>query len=649
VTRTILLLGAPIFTKNTAVRYSLAVSPSIACFNGITGTGLLFVAALVGAFMLLAGATRAQSPQSSPPAASASPAGDKSPGYEVIAQRNVGMKTRDGVTLRADIYRPKSPDKFPVILMRTPYDKSVGWAVAPAYTIVPRGYVLIVQDVRGRFASEGEWYPFRHEQNDGYDAVEWAAALPYADGKVGMMGASYVGATQVLAAIAQPPHLTAIAPNMTASNYHDGWTYQSGAFEQWFDQNWTTQLAQNTLQRLINDNANALVGTPTLPLADFPVFNFGQLPADAQLTASIAPYYLDWLAHPDYDAYWKQWSIEENYSKIAIPMLSVGGWYDIFNAGTLRNYMGAKAHGSTEAARTQQHLLIEIGGHAGFGRHIGDVDFGPHAVENEYTNVILDWYDFLFKGIKNEFATDKPVKLFVMGANEYRFEDDWPPPQAQLTKYFLHSGGKANSLRGDGALSTAAPGSEPADTYVFNPMTPTPTVGGPLCCDAKHFEPGPRDQRAVENRDDVLVYSTGPLAHDLEVTGPVTMTLFVKSTAVDTDFTGKLVDVGPDGFAEDLTEGILRMRYRDSQEHEGLMNPGQIYQITVDLWATSNVFLKGHSLRLEISSSNFPRFDRNLNTGEPIKYARTAVFATNVILHDAQHPSALVLPIIPAK
>ena len=287
------------------------------------------------------------------------------------------MKTRDGVTLRADIYRPNSPDKFPVILIRTPYDKSVGGTVAPAYTIVPRGYILIIQDVRGRYASEGEWYPFRHEQNDGYDAVEWAAALPYADGKVGMMGASYVGATQMLAAIAQPPHLTAIAPNMTASNYHDGWTYQSGAFEQWFDQNWTTQLAQNTLQREITDNANALVGAPTLPLADFPVFNFGQLPADAQLTASIAPYYLDWLAHPDYDAYWKQWSIEENYSKIAVPMLNVGGWYDIFNVGTLRNYMGAKAHGSTEAARTQQHLLIEIGGHAGFREAYRRCGFWP--------------------------------------------------------------------------------------------------------------------------------------------------------------------------------------------------------------------------------------------------------------------------------
>jgi putative CocE/NonD family hydrolase len=400
---------------------------------------------------------------------------------------------------------------------------------------------------------------------------------------------------------------------------------------------------------LIGENTNALVGVPAVPLANYPVFNFGQLPADEKLTAAIAPYYVDWLAHPDYDDYWKQWSIEEHFSNIAVPMLQVGGWYDIFNGGTLNNYMGAKAHGATEAARAQQHLLIQIGGHAGSGRRIGDVDFGPHATENGYIDVILDWYDFLFKGIRNQFATDKPVKVFVMGANEYRQEDDWPPPQAQKTRYFLHSGGKANSLRGDGTLSMSQPKSEPADAYTYNPANPVPTVGGPLCCDGEHMEPGPRDQRSVENRDDVLVYSTGPMASDLEVTGPVTADLFIKSSAVDTDFTAKLVDVGPDGFAQNLTEGILRMRYSACREHASLINPGQIYRITVDLWATSNVFLSGHSLRLEISSSNFPRFDRNFNTGEDIKSARNFVSATNTILHDSQHPSALVLPVMPSK
>jgi len=263
--------------------------------------------------------------------------------------------------------------------------------------------------------------------------------------------------------------------------------------------------------------------------------------------------------------------------------------------------------------------------------------------------VILDWYDYLFKGAHNQFSTDKPVKIFVMGANEYRQEDDWPPPQVHYVNYFLHSGGKANSLRGDGFLSTAAPKSEAPDSYIYDPGNAVPTIGGPLCCAQELMEPGPRDQRSVENRDDVLIYSMGPLGEDVEVTGPIKMTLFVKSSAVDTDFTGKLVDVAPDGFAEDVAEGILRLRYRDSQEHALLMNPGETYRISVDLWSTSNVFLRGHTLRLEVASSNFPRFDRNLNTGEEIKSARRFVSAKNTILHDAAHPSALVLPIMPAQ
>src|ERR1700746_154050 len=246
--------------------------------------------------------------------------------YQVVVQNGAAMKTRDGVTLHADIYRPTADGKFPVILMRTPYDKSVGWAVSPAYQIASHGYVVIVQDVRGRYTSDGEFYPFRHESADGYDAIEWAAALPYSNGKVGMMGGSYVGATQMRAAIAHPPHLAGICPVVTASNYHDNWTYQGGALEQWFDQNWTTQLATNTLWRLIEKDTNALVGAPTLPLAQYPSFNYAALPVGAASTAELAPYYLDWLAHPEYDAYWKQWSIEEHFADIQVPALHIRGW-----------------------------------------------------------------------------------------------------------------------------------------------------------------------------------------------------------------------------------------------------------------------------------------------------------------------------------
>jgi uncharacterized protein len=573
--------------------------------------------------------------------------------YAVITQNGVSMKTRDGVTLHADIYRPRADGKFPVILMRTPYDKSVGWAAAPAYQVASHGYVFIIQDVRGRYTSEGEWYPFRHDSDDGYDAVEWAAALPFSNGKVGMTGGSYVGATQMLAAIAHPPHLAGICPVVTASNYHDGWTYQSGALEQWFDQNWTTQLATNTMWRLIAKDTNALIGAPTLPLTHYSAFNYPALPAGAEATAQLAPYYLDWLAHPDYDAYWKQWSIEERFSDIQVPALHIGGWYDIFLTGTLRNYMGIKTHGGTDAARKGQRLLIQIGGHAGFGRHIGDVDFGDEAIKFPSTAVLLAWYDYLFKGVQNEFGTEgaaagKPVHVFVMGENAYHQEWDWPPPQAKPTRYFLHSGSSANSLRGDGSLSLTPPKKEGADKFTYDPANPVPTIGGSLCCDAEHYEPGPRDQRAAENRDDVLVYSTKPLAEDMEATGPVTLELWAKSSVVDTDFTAKLVDVAPNGLALNLTDGILRMRYRDSQEKPEMMNPDQVYKITVDLWATSNVFKKGHILRLEVSSSNFPRFDRNLNTGAEQATSREFVSATNTILHDTEHPSALVLPVMPA-
>jgi hypothetical protein len=564
--------------------------------------------------------------------------------YAVTFERNVAAKMRDGVTLFADIYRPRADGRFPVLLQRTPYDKNN--EVDIGLEGAARGYVVIIQDVRGRYASEGEWYPFKHESDDGYDSVEWAAALPYSDGRVGMFGGSYVGATQMLTAIAHPPHLAGICPVVTASNYHDGWTYQGGAFEQWFNESWTSGLARDTANRTVGGAANVMNGIWKLPLTSYPLFSFS-VPSDMLTsTASLAPYFLDWLAHPNYDDYWKRWSIEDHYADITVPVLTVAAWYDIFQGGSLRNYIGVKAHGGSEAARRGQHLLVVVGGHAGGGPLIGDVNFGPAAAFKE-SEVIFRWYDYLFNGIQNDFA-GKRVRIFVMGANQSREEDDWPLARARSTRYFLHSAGEANSLRGDGKLSTAAPRSETADHYIYDPANPTPTVGGQLCCDASHLEPGPRDQRSVEARDDVLVYSTSPFAQDMEVTGPVSVELYAKSSAVDTDFTAKLVDVGPDGFAQNLTEGIIRARYRESQEKPELMSPGEIYKFNIDLWSTSCVFRKGHLLRLEISSSNFPRFDRNLNTGEEAGAAQRYVSATNVVYHDADHPSALVLPVVSA-
>jgi hypothetical protein len=501
--------------------------------------------------------------------------------------------------------------------------------------------VVIAQDVRGRYASEGDWYPFKYESQDGYDTVEWAAALPYSNGKVGMFGGSYVGATQYLAAIAKPPHLAGICPSDTASNYHDGWVYQGGAFEQWFSESWTTGLADNTLSRRMELGDDVVRWAQTLPLLSYPVYA-------TPSAAGLAPYFTDWLAHSNYDDYWKQWSIEDHYAQIQVPVFSMGAWYDIFLGGTLRNYARLKNEAGTEAARRGQRLMIYVGGHAGgtaVGK-IGAVDFGD-KLPFDVDAVTLRWYDNLLKGIANGLDHEKPVKIFVMGKNDWREENDWPLERAKTTRYYLRSTKPANGLAGGGTLSTAAPLEEKPDQYVYDPNDAVPTIGGPLCCQPLPTGVGPQDQRPAEARGDVLIFSSPAFTQNTEVTGPISLDLYVSSSAVDTDFTGKLVDVWPNGFAQNLTEGIMRLRYRNSQEKPELGIPGEIYHISVDLWATSNVFLPGHKLRLEVSSSNFPRFDRNLNSGEDQARGTHMIKATNVIYHDKSRPSALVLPIVP--
>jgi hypothetical protein len=535
-----------------------------------------------------------------------------------------------------------------VLLERTPYNKDT--TADFALKAAARGYMAVMQDVRGRFTSGGEWYPFKHESQDGYDAVEWAASLPHSNGKVGMVGGSYVGATQMLAAISHPPHLAGICPVVTASNYHENWTYQGGAFEQWFDESWTASLAQDTFNRQIVKATNALADSEVLPLGHFPVFNIKLAPDGAELTRTLAPYFQDWLDHPTYDSYWKQWSIEENYANIQVPALTITAWYDIFQGGSLRNFTSLQTQAGNEAARKGQQLVVTLGGHAGWSRTIGLVDFGPDAPFDE-NEMIIDWYDYLFLGKQNQFASGKPVKIFVMGENKWRDEAAWPLERAKQTRYSLYSKGEANTASGNGLLVTEPDifpiRDERPDSYTYDPANPVPTVGGPLCCDILHLPAGPRDQKEVESRADVLVYSTPPLDSDTEVTGPVTLDLYASSSAVDTDFTAKLVDVWPNGFAQNLTEGILRASYRESTSEAKPIVPGKVYEYKIDMWSTSNVFLKGHGIRLEVSSSNFPRFDRNLNTGSSASTSSTFVKATNIILHDPAHPSALVLPVVP--
>ena len=576
-------------------------------------------------------------------------------------ETNLPVPMRDGTTLYADVYRPDGPGPFPVILERTPYDKTIPLTMQMLDPLkaAKHGYAIVIQDTRGRYTSEGEFYVFRDDINDGYDTVEWAAAQPWSSGKVGMCGTSYVGATQWLSAITSPPHLAAIVPNMTASNYHEGWTYQGGAFELGFNVSWS--LNQLTLANFKNISSKNLSSGKPVPqerrqelieAVDSMRTAFGTLPLKEfpYLKGGLADYFYDWIAHPEYDDYWKELCIEENHSRVMAPALNIGGWYDIFLGGTIRNYLGMRENGGAEEARRGQKLIIGPWQHGSRGTGlVGTHYFGlaADAVAVDLDGIHFKWFDYWLKGEDNGFLDGPPVLIFVMGDNVWREEQEWPLARARPTDYYFHSRGKANSLNGNGTLSTEPPGEEPADVFFYNPADPVPTRGGPLCCNPYFAASGAFEQSEIEAREDVLVYTTPPLEREVEVTGPVTVTLWAGTSATDTDFTAKLVDVCGDGCARNLTDGIIRARYRDSRSSPSLLEPGKAYRYTIDLWATSNVFKAGHRIRLEISSSNFPRFDRNTNTGNTI--AEDAVFqpALQTVLHSSQHPSHITLPIVP--
>ena len=574
----------------------------------------------------------------------------------IVMERNIEIPMRDGCVLRGDLFRPDTNEKLPVLLNRTPYNKAMPMVFAmtlDATRAAEAGYNVLIQDCRGRFASDGLWDCFTVEAADGYDTIEWAARQPWSNGNVGTYGASYMGATQWLAATQAPPSLKAMVPSITASDYHDGWTYQGGAFALFFNVSWTmAALAPPRLMRERGDDGavaqelGAVVGSidrirekmEHLPLSDFPMFQKG------------APYFFDWLRHPGYDDYWRGLSIEERHSKINVPALNIGGWYDIFQGGTLRNFAGMRAKGATDAARSGQRLMVGPWSHAvPFQNLVGAVDFGLRSgpVSIDVDGMQLRFFD---RWLKNKNGSDEAaVKLFVMGINEWRDENEWPLAGTDFRRYYLHSRGKANSMYGDGALSTDAPGSEPPDHYLYNPADPVPTVGGGLCCYPGALQGGAWDQGSVEHRADVLVYSTEPLDEDVEVTGPVILKLFASSSALDTDFTAKLVDVSPCGTAINLTDGIIRARYRESQSHEAMLTPGKVAQFDIDLWSTSNVFKKGHRIRLEVASSNFPRFDRNPNTGRPLYTDAEIRPAMQTVMHDRSFASYLTLPVIPTR
>ena len=556
--------------------------------------------------------------------------------------------TRDGVELSTDVYIPVEGGPFPAVLIRTPYDNIWDDDVqnrARLVELAQRGYAAVSQDVRGRFDSDGDWYPFIHEANDGHDAIEWIAEQPWCNGKVATFGTSYRGLTQVQAAQGGSSHLLAAVPRVAYSNLYHNWVYTGGALQLAFGLSWAIAVHRRSMQwhyLWLPDEMHLATIYWHLPLQN----------ADERAGRTI-DYWKDWITHPSYDDYWRSMRpVDEHYSETDVPSYQMAGWYDAFLQGNLNNFMGMTKEAKSENARRHQKIIVGPWIHSlgvgGTERITGDIDFG-HNILNDLFEEQVRWFDYWLKGIDNGILDEPKVKLFVMGVNRWREADEWPLPETQYTPYYLQSGGKANSLFGDGTLSTTPPEGETPDEYVYDPEHPVMTIGGSTCCDEEHntVRLGPRDQRPNEYRPDVLVYQTPPLDRDIEVTGPVKVVLYASSSARDTDFTAKLVDVYPGSYAMNVAQGIQRARYRDSWENPSLLEPGKVYEFTIDMWSTSNCFQKGHRILVEISSSNFPQFDRNPNTGNTFGQDTELQKAHQKVFHDGEYPSHILLPVIP--
>ncbi len=564
----------------------------------------------------------------------------------LIIERDVETPMRDGVILRADVYRPQTDAPLPVLLQRTPYLKGYS-QLSFALNAAERGYAVVIQDTRGCGNSGGEGYPFIHEKLDGYDSVQWAADQPWSNGRVGMFGGSYVGYTQYAAAAMQPPALQTITPAITftspVTTTYKGGALELGATISWALMAWalmdvlrmqSNPQQQAALMAELIDTINGMAcghTFETLPLVDMPIIGRG----------GIRPLLNDILTRGQQDEYWNE--IACSWDQIKIPALHIGGWYDMFIDHTLQDYAGMLRDGSQS-----QKVIIGPWFHGSFESLVGQVDFGiqSSAILLLPDEVLLRWFDYWLKDVQNGVMKEPPVQIFVMGDNQWRLENEWPLNRAHSTPYYLHSAGAANTLNGNGRLASDLPGGEPVDSFVYDPRNPVPTHGGGLCCSQSALPAGAYDQSEIEARPDVLVFSSLPLERDLEVTGPIEVHLWATSSAPDTDFTAKLVDVEPNSFARNLCDGIIRARYRRAAGVTRL-KPSGVHEYVIELGPTSNVFKAGHRLRLEVSSSNFPRYDRNPNTGNDPGMDKEVLPALQTILHDTEHPSHIVLPIIP--
>jgi putative CocE/NonD family hydrolase len=540
--------------------------------------------------------------------------------------------------------------------MRTQYGKSAAQTQPSRYQspdwFASHCYLVVVQDIRGQGTSGGTFSEFTNDQDDGYDSVEWAAALPGSSGKVGMYGSSYVGATQWLAAVSAPPHLATIVPANTASDYYDGWTYEGGEFRLAFVEPWSigsiaTGAALNRHDDLTVAQLKAAAAESTRWLNFRP---YKDLPPLQPQSPTVAPWYFDWIRHSARDDYWKRWSIRQRYSAVKVPVLDVEGWYDAFLAGGTENFAGMITHGATLAARNNQRLVIGPWDHVDWGR-AGSAPapilraIGPVA-DSPINDLMLAWYDHFLKGSDNGVSGQPRVDYFLMGANRWKSATGWPLPQTVWTNYYLSGDGGLSQRTGGLSVSVPGPAQQP-DTYVYDPAYPVPSLGGHSCCGAASGPQGPYDQTPVEQRSDVLVYSSDALTADTEVTGPATVHLWASSTAPDTDFTAKLTVVKPDGQVVNLNNGILRTSFRDSLSDPHPATAGKPHEYTISIWPTSYLYRAGERVRVEISSSDYPQFAPNPNTGEPFGGSAATQPATQTILHDAAHPSSISLPIIP--
>jgi len=553
------------------------------------------------------------------------------PASEVLEELDVKVPMSDGVRLSTNIYRPDAPGRFPTLLLRTPYGNG-GTGNKGAHFFVRKGYAVVSQDTRGRYESEGAFSPVADERRDGYDAQQWLGEQPWCNGKIGTFGGSYVGITQWAPAPLRSPYLVCMVPVVATADNYDFW-YPGGAFRLRLSTSWAFQMAAPFIADLKALGPRIDEINRSLPL----------LSQDRQAGWRVS-FLRDWVSHPQKDTYWSASSIDGDYAAVNAAVYNIGGWFDFLLAGTLEGYTGMTGDDMEPSLRARQKLLVGPWNHAAGRRtKVGEFDFGEEAKVN-IRDLQLRWFDSQLKGIDNGILDEPPVRIFTMGVNEWRDADDWPLAQTQYTPYYLSSSGEANTLHGGGKLQLTQSEDDVVDSFVYDPDDPVPSHADTTSYNP--FRVGPHDQRPIEERQDVLVYTSEPLEKSLDVTGPVEIILHAASSAANTDFTAKLVDVYPDGRAFNLCEGIIRASHRNGGKVTSNIEPGKVYEYRIDLIATSNVFQAGHRIRVEISSSNFPKFDRNLNTGLPAATDTTWAKAEQTVYHTREYPSRIILPVV---